>query len=229
MVSTPAGTIRLRTRCSASTYAHSPEVDFSAPEAHYRALPPQNTFFLATRVFPPAIPPSAPLEPLRSYEGQGWLRAGQYLHFSAHLEALAERYLVSLFGLWTARSIPPFISVHIRRGDFEQARGLTAIDAFKDAVQRVRDRLDRRMDDPDGWAGAGHELQRYFDGVRGKDYAVVVTTDDKMDSDFVRQIRSELGWKVLDHDKMQTIKKYGEWYPTMIDAAVLARGRGFVG
>lgn len=106
---------------------------------------------------------------------------------------------------------------------------MTAIDAFKDAVQRVRDRLDRRMDDPDGWAGAGHELQRYFDGVRGKDYAVVVTTDDKMDSDFVRQIRSELGWKVLDHDKMQTIKKYGEWYPTMIDAAVLARGRGFVG
>ncbi|GAA5975685.1 hypothetical protein JCM10908_005242 [Rhodotorula pacifica] len=188
-----------------------------------------NTFFVATRVFPPAIPPAAPAERLRSYEGQGWIQAGQYVHFSSHLESLADRYLVALFGVWTKRSIPPFISVHIRRGDFEQARGLTAIEAFKDAVQRVRDKLDRRMDDPEGWAGAGHEHQRYFKGVRGKDYAVVVTTDDSMDSDFVRHIRTELGWRVLDHDKMQTVKKLGEWYPTMIDAAVLARGRGFVG
>lgn len=166
---------------------------------------------------------------LRPSEGQGWLQAGQYLHFSAHLESLADQYLVALFGLWTKRSIPPFISVHIRRGDFEQARGLTSIEAFTDAVQRVRDTLDRRMDDPAGWAGAGHPHQRYFKGVRGKDYAVVVTTDESMDSEFVRHIRAELGWRVLDHDHMRTVDKLGEWYPTMIDAAVLARGRGFVG
>lgn len=166
---------------------------------------------------------------LRPSEGQGWIQAGQHLHFSAHLEALADQYLVALFGLWTKRSIPPFISVHIRRGDFEQARGLTSIEAFTDAVQRVRDTLDRRMDDPATWAGAGHQHQRYFKGVRGKDYAVVVTTDESMDSDFVRHIRAELGWRVLDHDHMRTVEKLGEWYPTMIDAAVLARGRGFVG
>lgn len=166
---------------------------------------------------------------LRPSEGQGWIQAGQYLHFSAHLEALADQYLVALFGLWTKRSIPPFISVHIRRGDFEQARGLTSIEAFTDAVQRVRDSLDQRMDDPEGWAGAGHQHQRYFKGVRGKDYAVVVTTDESMDSEFVRHIRAELGWRVLDHDHMRTVEKLGEWYPTMIDAAVLARGRGFVG
>lgn len=169
------------------------------------------------------------MERLRPYEGQGWIQAGQYLHFSSHLESLADKYLVALFGVWTKRSVPPFISVHIRRGDFEQARGLTSIEAFKDAVQRVRDKLDQRMDDPDGWAGAGHQHQRYYKGVRGKDYAVVVTTDESMDSDFVRYIRAELGWHVLDHDKMRTVQKWGEWYPTMIDAAVLARGRGFVG
>ncbi|GAA5965999.1 hypothetical protein JCM8115_004792 [Rhodotorula mucilaginosa] len=188
-----------------------------------------NTFFIATRVFPPAIPPAAPMVRLRPSEGQGWIQAGQYLHFSAHLESLADQYLVALFGLWTKRSIPPFISVHIRRGDFEQARGLTSIEAFTDAVQRVRDTLDRRMDDPASWAGAGHQHQRYFKGVRGKDYAVVVTTDESMDSDFVRHIRAELGWRVLDHDHMRTVETLGEWYPTMIDAAVLARGRGFVG
>ncbi|GAA6025703.1 hypothetical protein JCM8202_002703 [Rhodotorula sphaerocarpa] len=188
-----------------------------------------NTFFIASRVFPPAIPSSASLEPLRSYEEQGWLQAGQHIHFSRHLERLADEYLISLFGLWSARRIPPFISVHIRRGDFEQARGLTSLEAFADAVQRVRAELDRRMDDPDCWAGPGHAQQRYFAGVRGEDYAVVATTDERMDSEFVRKVRDELGWRVIDHEKARTAERFGEWYPTMIDAAVLARGRGFVG
>ncbi|GAA5943703.1 hypothetical protein JCM3775_001341 [Rhodotorula graminis] len=185
------------------------------------------TFFLGSRILPPAYPlPDKRYEAPRLYEGHGWLQAGQFLRFSTHLEELATIYLQDLFGTVT---IPPFIAVHLRRGDFQSARGLTSLEAFTDAVQRVRDRLDWRMDHPDGWVGAGHAQQKYFSGVRARHYAVVATTDEAPSSDFVRQLKEDLGWKVVDHEHMHTEEELGAWYPTMIDAAVLARGRGFVG
>lgn len=178
-------------------------------------------------MLPPAYPlPDKVFEAPRGYEGHGWIEAGQHLRFSAHLEDLATLYLQDLF---SGTTIPPFIAVHIRRGDFQSARGLTSLEAFTDGVERARHRLDWRMDHPDEWVGAGHAQQRYWKGVRGKDYAVVATTDEKPDSDFVRQLREELGWKVVDHDRMRTEEELGAWYPTMIDAAMLARGRAFVG
>lgn len=185
------------------------------------------TFFLGSRILPPAYPlPDKRYEPPRLYEGHGWIQAGQFLRFSSHLEELATIYLQDLFG---SATIPPFIAVHLRRGDFQSARGLTSLEAFTDAVQRVRDRLDWRMQHPDGWVGAGHAQQKYFAGVRGRHYAVVATTDEPPTSDFVRQLKDDLGWKVVDHERMHTEEDLGAWYPTMIDAAILARGRGFVG
>ncbi|GAA6000105.1 O-fucosyltransferase family protein [Rhodotorula paludigena] len=194
-----------------------------------RMLCLDTTFFTGSRILKPAYIPDVELEPPRIYEGEGWTKAGQYLRFSSGVEKLADIYLTELFGVSHMRHVPPFISVHIRRGDFQSARGLTSLEMYTDAVQRVRDKLNRRMDNPDGWTGAGHEHQKYFRGVRGEDYAVVATTDEAPDSDFVRQLREELGWKVVDHEAMNTVGELGAWYPTMVDAAILARGRGFVG
>ncbi|GAA6058078.1 hypothetical protein JCM3770_002252 [Rhodotorula araucariae] len=201
-----------------------------------RAAPPEEnllcldtTFFLGSRIFPPAYPLGKQYEAPRSYEGHGWIQAGQYMHFSPQLEDLADQYLLNLFGAKSLSDVPPFISVHIRRGDFQSARGLTSLEAYTDAVQRARNRLDWRMDHPDGWVGAGHARQKYFPGVRGRDYAVVATTDEEPGSDFVRQLKENLGWKVVDHAHMRTEEELGAWYPTMVDAAVLARGRAFVG
>ncbi|GAA5911196.1 hypothetical protein JCM6882_006603 [Rhodosporidiobolus microsporus] len=188
-----------------------------------------NTFFLSSRMFPPAYPPNVVLEPLRSYEGHGWIDAGQYIRFSDELEQLADVYLMDLFETSSIRDIPLFITVHIRRGDFSAARGLTSMDKFTDAVQRVRDKLDWRMDNPNGWTGAGKGREKYVNGFRGKHYAVVATTDEKPDSDFVKTLKHEYGWKFIDHDSMNTKEELGNWYPTMIDAVVLARGAGFVG
>ncbi|BGP14734.1 hypothetical protein JCM10213v2_002685 [Rhodosporidiobolus nylandii] len=162
------------------------------------------------------------------YEGHGWIDAGQYLRFSAELEQLADIYLLSLFDATSSKDIPPFITVHIRRGDFSAARGLTSLDKFTDAVDRVREKLHWRMDNPDGWTGAGKGREKYAKGVRGEQYAVVATTDEKPGSPFVRQLL-DLGWKVMDHEEMNTSEELGNWYPAMIDAAVLARGAGFVG
>ncbi|GEM12313.1 WD-40 repeat-containing protein [Rhodotorula toruloides] len=38
-----------------------------------------------------------------------------------------------------------------------------------------------------------------------------------------------LGWKVVDHDAFKPNDKLGAWWPTIIDSAVLARSRSFVG
>ncbi|GAA5861415.1 hypothetical protein JCM8547_006122 [Rhodosporidiobolus lusitaniae] len=189
------------------------------------------TFFLGSRIFPPAYPPgdSVQLEPLRSYEGHGWISAGQHIHFSAELEQLADVYLADLFGTTIGAELPPFITIHLRRGDFSTARGLTSLDKFTDALKRVRDKLDWRMDHPDGWTGPGKGKEKYYKGVRGKHYAVVATTDEKPGSPFFKQLTDELGWKVIDHEAMATVEQFGNWYPALIDAAVLARGSGFVG
>lgn len=187
------------------------------------------TFFFGSRMFPPAFPPSRPVEALREYEGHGWIEAGQHLRFSNHLEGLADLYLTRLFDVSKVKNIPPFITVHIRRGDFATERGLTSLDKYTDAVQRVREKLNWRIDNPDGWEGPGKGMERYRKGYRGEDYAVVVATDEAPTSDFVKTLKNDLGWKVIDHDFMQTEKEMGEWYPLLIDSAILARGGGFVG
>lgn len=188
-----------------------------------------NSFFLGSHVPPEAFPDSpAKLVKPRSYEGYGWIEAGQHIHFTPELESLADLYLMELFRVSSPKKIPPIITVHIRRGDFLYARGLTTLDSFKDSVERVRMRLQARIDEPDSWRGAGKGKEKYFKGVSAKDYKVVVTTDEKPGSDFVLEM-IEFGWKVVDHDAMKTEENFDLWYPSMIDSAILARGRGFVG
>ncbi|GAA5914475.1 O-fucosyltransferase family protein [Sporobolomyces salmoneus] len=177
------------------------------------------TFFLGSRMFPPAYPSTPPIEPLRPYEGEAWMQAGQHLRFSSRLETLAEEYLKKLFGVSKLNHIPPFITCHIRRGDFAEERGLTSLDQYTDAVQRVRERLEWRMDNMKGRNGL----------LKGGDYQVVVATDEAPNSEFVRILKEELRWKVIDHDFMETERKLGAWYTLLIDSVILSRGRGFVG
>ncbi|GAA5935654.1 uncharacterized protein JCM15063_001764 [Sporobolomyces koalae] len=187
------------------------------------------TFFVGSRIPPPALPPLVPTDPLRSYEGLGWIGAGQYLRWSEHMDKIADHYLAELFEVSSIKGVPPFITCHIRRGDFADVRGLTSLDKYTDAVQRVRDTLNWRMDNPNGWDGAGKGNERYFRGWRGEDYHVVVATDEAPSSDFVRTLRDDLGWKVINHDIMMTEAKLGSWYPMLIDSVILSRGGGFVG
>lgn len=193
-----------------------------------RLLCLDTTLFIGSNIPPPAFSNRIPFEKPRSYEGEGWAHAGQYLHFTSEVEALADYYITEMFNVTSMDQVPPLITVHVRRSDFAEARGLTSLDKYTDGVARVRRRLQARIDDPDSWMGAGKENAVYFPGLTANDYAVVATSDEEPSSPFVQELVS-LGWKVLDHDRMQTSKKYNEWYPTIIDQAILARGRGFVG
>ena len=93
------------------------------------------TLFVGSHPMPDAFPTLIPIEPKRSYEGEGWIHAGQYLHFTAEVEAIADYYLMELFNVSTVAEIPPMITVHARRGDFAEARGLTTLDAYTDGVK----------------------------------------------------------------------------------------------
>lgn len=123
--------------------------------------------------------------------------------------------------------VPPFISMHLRRGDFKDFTGFTPLESYKIALERVRERLQVRLDDPEGWSGPTRETFKHH-GVPASEYAVVVTTDEAGDSDFVKEVR-ELGWKVVDHDALTTKDRFGPWWPTIMDAAILSHGESFVG
>ncbi|KAL8286852.1 hypothetical protein RQP46_003858 [Phenoliferia psychrophenolica] len=187
------------------------------------------TLFIGSHPMPDAYPGVIPNEPRRSYEGDGWIHAGQFLHFTPEVETLADYYLTELFNVSSVAEVPPLITVHIRRSDFADAgRGYQTIAAYKDGVKRIRHKLQDRMDHPGMWRGPGSEKESFPAGFLADDYAVVVTTDEASDSPFVADLKA-LGWMVLDHDAMQTIEYLGEWYPTILDQAILARGKGFLG
>lgn len=40
---------------------------------------------------------------------------------------------------------------------------------------------------------------------------------------------NQLRWKLIDHGKLETEKKYGGWYPGLLDSAILSRAVGLVG
>lgn len=188
------------------------------------------TMFLGPIMFPELPVTAQPLEPGVPGEGLSWMNVGQHLRFNPVVESRADELLLGLFGVSKVSKIPPFITVHLRRGDFEQFTGLTDLEKYTAGLDRVRTRLQARLDDPDGWTGPGKHAFRSTPHPRSaREYAVVCTTDERGDSDFVREVRS-LGWKVVDHDAYGTVDRYGSgWWPTMLDGAVLARGKSFVG
>ncbi len=56
----------------------------------------------------------------------------------------------------------------------------------------------------------------------------VIMTSDESDPKWWAEVEA-LGWVRMDHQAMETTKKYGRWYPVILDAAIQAGGSGFVG
>ncbi|KAM0753009.1 hypothetical protein T439DRAFT_187623 [Meredithblackwellia eburnea MCA 4105] len=186
-----------------------------------------NTLFLGPVMFPPAFTGDIPLEPAVPGEGLSWMGATQFIHFTQQVEDVADEYLMGLFGVTSPSRIPPFISVHLRRGDFKEFAGLTALEKYQAAVNRVVANLQQRLDDPEAWRGPGKANFRHF-GIPARKYQVLTTTDEPTGSPFIDEVRA-LGWKVLDHGALNTAQERGGWWPTILDAAILARGQSFVG
>lgn len=143
-----------------------------------------------------------------------WRFVATHAHWNPTLLTLAETYVRKVFGLDEDDSIPLFITLHVRRGDFVKLCGdnpaetcMPPLAAYARRVQEIRDEL--RI-------------------IRSLAVERVIITSDEQDPAWWDEVRA-LGWSFIDHEQQGTTSKHGKWYPALIDAVVQSMGIGFVG
>ncbi|KAJ7512366.1 hypothetical protein B0H11DRAFT_2151873 [Mycena galericulata] len=116
-----------------------------------------------------------------------WRFVGQHLHWTSKLQQVAESYFRKTLGIAADAPIPPYISVHARRTDFEASLQI--------------------------WCNELSAIVRHVDEVKAelltrKEVQVdrVIITSDEEDSGWWDEVR-QLGWSRPDHS--QTIERYG--------------------
>ncbi|CAE6426925.1 unnamed protein product [Rhizoctonia solani] len=148
-----------------------------------------------------------------------WSQVGTHMRWKQSLVELATQYLRRHFGIQnTTDPIPPFISVHVRRSDFE---GGCSKDVSKEQCFAPVAAYERRV----------KEVQaRLKDRTNGTDVQEILVTSDEQNSAWWVQV-SALGseWRWIDHATEQTSERYGKWFPLLLDAVFQSMGKGFVG
>ncbi|KAJ7065506.1 hypothetical protein C8F01DRAFT_1053631 [Mycena amicta] len=140
-----------------------------------------------------------------------WRLVGQHLHWTPKLERLADEYLRQAFGLSAGEPIPPFISIHARRGDF--ATSYACNDAPKEECFAPLSAYDRRV----------KQMQADLLSRKGVTASHVILTSDEEDEGWWKttlETYAADGWSRANHVQMDTAKKHGLWYPILIDAAM---------
>ncbi|KAF8973015.1 hypothetical protein BDZ97DRAFT_1752066 [Flammula alnicola] len=189
-----------------NTLAPSPRGHFLRPDQHLTCF---DTLYYATSGTKP-------------FEWQftwspAWRTIGRYLTFTYGMKELGRDYLLRMFqteGL--SEEVPPFIAVHIRRGDFS---------AFCSHSDRSHDdcfppvsAYDKRV----------KEVQSDLISVHKLPVWNVVVTSDETSPSFWADVRKQ-GWSYVNHTEEKTLERYGEWYPPLIDMVMQSYALGFVG
>jgi hypothetical protein len=127
---------------------------------------------------------------------------------------MADDVVRHVLGLRAGVTIPPFISMHVRHGDFgdwcvglEKSKCYAPLSTWSRHVDEVRAHLRQR-------------------GVRGS--LPVVVTSDEDDEAWWAEVSAK-GWYRVNHVELQTAEKYGKWYPVFLDAVIQGSGTGFLG
>ncbi|KAF7298640.1 hypothetical protein MIND_00811100 [Mycena indigotica] len=141
-----------------------------------------------------------------------WRLVGQHLHWTPQILSLSDDYLRHAFGLEATNApIPPFIAVHVRRGDFADPN---TCDKFPSEEcyapisfyhMRVK------------------EMQAELLASNGVVVQHVLLMSDEQDETWWAQAQaaySSEGWARASHVELQTVEKYGMWYPILIDSAM---------
>ncbi|KAJ7821380.1 hypothetical protein B0H14DRAFT_3471566 [Mycena olivaceomarginata] len=176
---------------------------------HGLALPPDDQLLCFDNLYYAANVEAHDFE--RDYS-TAWRLVGKYLHWNPRIEEISRVYLRRTFGLGADAVIPPYITIHVRHGDFEGwcdtpviAECFAPLSAIARRVEEVRE-----------------ELQR----VKGISIAHVILTSDEKDRTWW-EAAAAYGWHRVDHSTTATT--YGDWYPVLIDTAIQSGGKGFVG
>ncbi|KAG8874491.1 hypothetical protein FRB97_005877 [Tulasnella sp. 331] len=159
----------------------------------------------------------------------GWQIASK-MHFAPRMVQIANSFLMRLFDVQREEYIPPFISIHVRHGDFgdhcDRVK-IPKLDCFAPLsviarrVQEVQDELAGTRPDFNG----GEPLK-------------VLMTSDEQDPAWWGDVRNR-GWYFVDHGPHgeDTAAKFGKcigldkWnrYPPLLDSVFQSMGTGFVG
>ncbi|KAK7695288.1 hypothetical protein QCA50_002478 [Cerrena zonata] len=146
-----------------------------------------------------------------------WKYVARYLRWSDPVQETAAAYVNRLFGLPDDAAVPPYITIHVRHGDFNGWcwEAETAEDCFAPLTaiaRRVREVQD--------------EI-RVRKGIDIPMTRVIMTSDDRNET-WWDEVKS-YGWARMDHTEQQTVEHYGRWYPVILDSAIQSNGLGFVG
>jgi len=141
-----------------------------------------------------------------------WRYVGQHMRWTQSLEDLADIYVRRTIGVQEGDPTPPWISIHLRHGDFSAWCGdVPTSDCFASL-----DIVGRRV----------REVQEELLARKGLDVKHVIMTSDEKNSTWWDDVIAR-GWLAVDHTT--TMTTYGVWYPVFIDAVIQSNGVGFVG
>ncbi|KAJ6580635.1 hypothetical protein B0H19DRAFT_1250947 [Mycena capillaripes] len=140
-----------------------------------------------------------------------WRLVGQYLRWNPRIEDLAQQYVRRTFGLAPTDVIPPYITIHVRHGDFKEWCRRPVAECFAPLSA-----IARRVD----------EVKAELLEKKGLRVDRVIMTSDEKDSNWWDEV-APYGWVRIDH--RATAEAHGGWYPLLIDAAIQSGGMGLVG
>ncbi|PCH33026.1 hypothetical protein WOLCODRAFT_129563 [Wolfiporia cocos MD-104 SS10] len=143
-----------------------------------------------------------------------WRFVVQHFRWTSQLENLALGYVRRTLRIPDGQAIPPYITIHARRGDFTEWCGdipvedcFAPLSAFARRVAEVQQDLRER---------------------HGIEVSHVIMTGDEKDESWWDAVH-ELGWSRIDHNAERTVQLHGKWYPVILDAVIQSLGMGFVG
>ncbi|RDX51420.1 hypothetical protein OH76DRAFT_1417184 [Lentinus brumalis] len=143
-----------------------------------------------------------------------WRDVMLHARWTRETKELAQGYIRKTLHLEPDSTIPPFITIHARHGDFSGWCGdvptsecFAPLSVFARRVREIQDELRER-----------HGIYVHH----------VLMTSDEKDPLWWESVR-ERGWIRVDHDKLGTAKEHGNWYPVIVDAVIQSLGMGFIG
>ncbi|KAG2037002.1 hypothetical protein BDR03DRAFT_1092124 [Suillus americanus] len=143
-----------------------------------------------------------------------WRFVGQHMRWTASMERLADSYVRRTLNVPANQPTPPYVSIHIRHGDFHEQCGEVPVDQCFAPLSVIARRVS--------------EVQEELRTRKGIEARHVIMTSDERDPEWWSEVRA-LGWTWVDHAAERTGERYGKWHPVFIDAIVQSNGAGFVG
>ncbi|KAJ7446410.1 hypothetical protein B0H11DRAFT_2084608 [Mycena galericulata] len=175
---------------------------------HNISLPPDEHMLCYDTLY--SVAAHKPFELLIADYSPAWRRVGQHMRWTAALEQLGEEYIRRTLGVREVEPIPPFLSVHVRHGDFttwciagfSPGECFAPLSAYARRVREVQEEL----------------LER-----KGTEVKHVIVTSDETNSTWWKEVAA-MGWRTPDHSQTQK-----GWYPVLIDAVIQSKATGYVG